>query len=150
MSRLASFVFGESSTLGSYAFVVLRLIVAAFWLNSDIPRWIALVSGHPQANGLVRNLFGTSMVIPLTYAFTALETLGAIAFILGFGTRLAAIWGVVEFAITGTMTGLLVTPYNNGQAKDYVLMAASLALILNGSAKLSLDGLLGRRKIGMR
>ena len=145
MSKLTSFMFGDSPEIGKYAFVALRLVVAAFWLNSDIPRWVALASGHPQANGLVRNLFGSSMVIPLTYIFTALETLGAIAFILGFATRFAAIWGVIEFAITGTFTGLLASPYSNGQAKDLALMVASLALLLNGSSKLSLDSLIGKR-----
>ena len=145
MSRFSSFFFGETANLGKYGFVALRLIVAAFWLNADLPRWIALINGHPQANGLVRNLFGPSMVIPLTYVFAALETLGAIAFVLGFATRFAAIWGVIEFAITGTFTGLLASPYNNGQAKDYALMVASLVLLLNGSPKLSLDGLIGKR-----
>ena len=148
MSKFTAFMFGESPNIGKYTIVALRLVVAAFWLNSDIPRWIALASRHPQANGLVRTLFGTAMVIPLTYVFTALETLGAIALILGFGTRLAAIWGVVEFAITGTFTGLLATPYNNGQTKDLALMAASLVLLANGSPKLSLDGLIGKRKAG--
>ena len=146
MSRFSSFLFGETPNLGKYGFVALRLIVAAFWLNADIPRWIALASGHPQANGLVQRLFGPGMVIPLTYVFVTLETLGAIAFVLGFGTRLAAVWGVIEFAITGTLTGLLASPYNNGQAKDYALMVASLVLLLNGSSKLSLDGLIHKRK----
>jgi len=138
-------MFGESPNIGKYAFVALRLVVAAFWLNSVIPRWIALASGHPQANGLVRSLFGPSMVIPLTYVFATLETFGVIAFILGFATRFAAIWGVIEFAITGTFTGLLASTYSNGQVKDYALMVASLALLLNGSSKLSLDSLIGKR-----
>jgi len=85
------------------------------------------------------------MVIPLTYVFTALETLGAIALILGCATRFAAIWGIIEFAMTGTFTGLLASPYSNGQAKDYALMVASLVLLLNGSPKLSLDSLIGKR-----
>jgi uncharacterized membrane protein YphA (DoxX/SURF4 family) len=145
MSKFTSFMFGASPNIGKYAFVALRLVVAAFWLNSDIPPWIALASGHPQANGLVRNLFGPNMVIPLTYVFTALETLGAIALILGFATRSAALWGVIKFTMTGTFTGLLASPYSNGQAKDYALMVASLALLLNGSPKLSLDSLISKR-----
>ena len=85
-SKFASFLFGGTKGSGTYAFVALRVVGAAFWLHSDIPRWVALAAGHPAANGLVRNLFGVSMVVPLTYFFTALETLAAISFLLGFLT----------------------------------------------------------------
>lgn len=139
---LRSFLFGESARFGRYAFVAPRLAIAAFWLNSDVPRWVALMAGHPQANGIVRNLFGASMVVPLTYFFTALETLGAIAYILGLLTRLTSVWAVVEFAITGT-TGLMA-----GQAaltKDFGLMAGGLVLLFNGSLALSIDGLLAKK-----
>jgi uncharacterized membrane protein YphA (DoxX/SURF4 family) len=105
----------------------------------------ALAAGNPATNGLVRTLFGPSMALPPSIFFYLLETLGSISLLLGLGTRLAALWGVIEFAITGTFTGLLATPYNNGQAKDFALMAASLVLLLNGSPKLSLDGFLAKR-----
>jgi uncharacterized membrane protein YphA (DoxX/SURF4 family) len=114
--------------------------VAAFWLRSDIPRWVALAAGQPEANGLVRNLFGVSMVVPLTYFFTILETLAAISFLLGFVTRLAAVWGVIEFAIIGTP---LLLGGNIGQGLLHaLLLSASLVLLLNGSLTLSLDGLI--------
>jgi len=117
--------------------------VAAFWLHSDIPRWAALAAGSPEANGLVRNLFGVTMVVPLTYFFTALETLAAISFIFGFVTRLAAVWGVIEFAIIGTP---LLLGGNTGQALTHaLLLSASLVLLLNGSPTLSLDGLIAKR-----
>ena len=146
-SRLSSFLFGAAGTSrGAYAFVVLRLLVAGFWINAEIPRWTAWMAGNPPTNGLVRNLFGPGLALPLSLLFYILETLGAISYLLGFGTRLTAVWGVIEFAITGTFTGLLATPYNNGQAKDYGLMAASLVLLLNGSPKLSLDGWIAKRK----
>jgi len=79
------------------------------------------------------------MVVPLTYLFTLLETLGAIALILGFLTRLASVWATVEFAITGTV-GLIMGV--GGLLKDYGLMAGGIVLLLNGSQLLSLDGLL--------
>lgn len=142
-SKLISFLTSEPVNWGSYAYVALRLVVAAFWINSDIPRWAALAAGHPAANGMVRNLFGTSMVLPLTYLFTAFETLGAMALILGLATRLPAIWGVIEFAITGT-SGVLAG--NVGLAKDFALLAASLVLVVNGSPRLSLDGIIAKRK----
>jgi len=89
--KLGSFLFAEPTTRGQYAFVVLRLVIASFWLISDVPRWIALGEGHPLTNGIVRTLFGSSIVAFLTFLFTLLETLGAIALILGLATRLSRV-----------------------------------------------------------
>jgi uncharacterized membrane protein YphA (DoxX/SURF4 family) len=141
-SKLASFLFPKPTDLGQYAFLTLRLALAGFWLNSDVPRWAALAAGHPQANGLVRSLFGPSMVVPLTYFFTGLETLGAIALVLGLLTRLTSVWPVVEFAITGTV-GLMGGI--GALTKDYGLMAGALVLLANGSPLLSIDGLLAKK-----
>ncbi len=117
--------------------------MAAFWLNSDIPRWVGLATGYPEANGLVQNLFGASMVVPLTYLFTALETLAAISFLLGLMTRLAAIWAVIEFAIISTP--LLLSGKTEVALVHSLLLSASLVLLLNGSLTLSLDGLIAAR-----
>ncbi len=138
-----AFLFGGTKGWGTYAFVALRVVVAAFWLHSDIPRWVGLAAGFPEANGLVRNLFGVSMVVPLTYFFTLLETLAAISFLLGVLTRLAAVWGVIEFAIIGSP---LLLSGNVGQGLVHaLLLSASLVLLLNGSLTLSLDGLIAKR-----
>ena len=138
-----AFLFGGTKGWGTYAFVALRVVVAAFWLHSDVPRWVGLAAGFPESNGLVRNLFGVSMVVPLTYFFTLLETLAAISFLLGILTRLAAVWGVIEFAIIGTP---LLLSGNVGQGLVHaLLLSASLVLLLNGSLTLSLDGLIAKR-----
>ncbi len=142
-SKFATFLFAGAKGWGTHAFVALRVVVAAFWLHSDIPRWVALAAGHPEANGLVRSLFGVSMVVPLTYFFTVLETLAAISFLLGFVTRLAAVWGVIEFAIIGTP--LLLSGNTEVGLVHALLWSASLVLLLNGSLTLSLDGLIARR-----
>ena len=138
-----AFLFGGAKGWGTYAFVALRVVLAAFWLNSDIPRWVALAAGYPEANGLVRNLFGVSMLVPLTYFFTVLETLAAISFLLGFVTRLAAVWAVIEFTIISTP--LLLSGKTEVALVNALLLSASLVLLLNGSLTLSLDGLIAKR-----
>ena len=142
-SKLADFLFGGTKGRGTYAFVALRVVVAAFWLHSDMPRWVRLATGSPEANGLVRNLFGVGMVVPLTYFFTALETLAAISFLLGLLTRLAAIWGVVEFAIISTP--LFLGGIIEQGLVHALLLSTSLVLLLNGSLTASIDGLIGSR-----
>jgi uncharacterized membrane protein YphA (DoxX/SURF4 family) len=141
-SKLMASMFPKATSKGQYAYLTLRLAIAAFWINSDLPRWVALTAGHPQANGFVRNLFGSSMVVPLTYVFTTLETLGAIALILGLLTRLTSVWAIVEFTITGT-TGIMGG--NAGLAKDFALVAGALVLLANGSPLLSIDGLIAKK-----
>ena len=142
-TKLTSFLFPKPTSSGQYAFVALRVAIAAFWLNSALPRWIALAAGHPQANGLVRNLFGAEMVVPMTYLFTVLETLGAIALILGLLTRLTSVWPVVEFAITGTLGVMTGT---SALMKDFGLLAGALVLLANGSPLLSIDGLIAKKR----
>jgi uncharacterized membrane protein YphA (DoxX/SURF4 family) len=83
------------------------------------------------------------MVVPLTYFFTVLETLGAISFLLGLVTRLAAVWAVIEFTI---IVSPLLLAGNIGQALVHaLLLSASLVLLLNGSPTLSIDGLIAKR-----
>ena len=136
------FLFPQAKSWGTYAFVALRVVVAAFWLHSDIPRWRGLAAGHPEANGFVGSLFGPSMVVPLTYFFTILETLAAISFLLGLLTRLAAVWAVVEFAIIDIP---LLLAGNAEQGLIHALLfSASLVLLLNGSPTLSVDGLIAK------
>ena len=116
--------------------------MAAFWLHSDIPRWVALAAGHPEANGLVGNLFGLGSVVPLTYFFTVLETLAAVSFLLGFVTRLAAVWAVIEFTII--VSSILLAGSIEQALVHALLLSASLVLLLNGSPTLSIDGLIAK------
>ena len=140
--QVTSFLFGKPKPWADYAFVVLRLVIAIIWINADIPRWNTVAAGKPLANGLVSTLFGPSMMPSLTLSFTILETLGAIAFVLGLATRLAAVWGVVQFAIIST---------NNFVSRGAIdtnglLLAGSLVLLLHGSFRVSLDGIIAKKK----
>jgi len=139
--KITSFLFAEPKPCGAYAFVAVRLAIGCILIPGVVVRWDTVAAGKPLTNNLVGTLFGQGMMPSLTLFFTILETLGAIAYILGFMTRLAAVWGVVEFAITGT-NGLITRGFIN----DYALMAGSLVLLLNGSLLLSIDGLIAKKK----
>jgi len=136
VNRVMVFLFGKSKPWADYALVVLRLAIAGLWINSAVGRWKSIASGSTLSNGMVRALFGASMAPSLTLFFTVLETLGAVALILGLLTRLAATWGVIEFAITSVM----------GVTKDYALFAGALVLLFYGSSRLSVDDLVAKMK----
>jgi uncharacterized membrane protein YphA (DoxX/SURF4 family) len=132
-------------TCGKYPLAALRIVVGAFWLNADIPRWIALAGGRPAANQLVRIIFGSNMVVPLTYFFTLLETIAAVALILGLFVRLAAVWAIIQYAIIDGLALFLLR--NTSQDLLFtLLLVVSLVLLANGSSALSLDGLIAKRK----
>lgn len=57
-SKVAGFLFAKPTSWGQYAFVAVRITIAAFWINSDIPRWVALAAGHHKRMAL----FGTYSV----------------------------------------------------------------------------------------
>lgn len=160
-SRLSSFLFSRTPGKGEYGFFVTRIILAYLWLDTVIPRWLALAIGQPEVNGLVKNLFGASLGLPMTYFVTSLETLAALSMLLGLFTRLGALWGVIEFLITGSF-GLTLPPGTNCTVlqppnicshitgnftllRDFALWAGCVTLLLNGSLKLSIDGLLAKR-----
>jgi uncharacterized membrane protein YphA (DoxX/SURF4 family) len=141
MVKLASFLFGRPKPWAEYAFVALRLAIAGLWLNAVIPRWNTVAAGKVLSNNLVRMLFRESNVPSLTLFFTILETLGAIALILGLLTRLAAVWGIIEFGIIW-INGVIGGTFR----ADLVFLAVSIVLLLYGSFLLSVDGLIAKKK----
>lgn len=161
-SKFSSFLFSPNPRRSEYGFFALRMILGYLWLDTVIPRWYMLAVGHPEANGVVINLFGASSSIGMTYFVTGLETIAAIFLLLGFMTRLAALWGIIEFAINGVY-GLTLPPGQNctvlalpticthitgsfGLLKDFGLMGLSIVLFLNGSHILSVDKIIFKRK----
>ncbi|HYY47302.1 MAG TPA: DoxX family protein [Thermoplasmata archaeon] len=153
--RLQNFLFFPSRTKSEWGFVGIRFILAYLWLDTVIPRWTALAAGHPEVNGVARDIFspvfGPGAGVPVTYVVTVFETLAAIALLLGFLTRVAALWGVFEFAITGARGWFLPAGPTHltgsfGLLKDFGLMGLALTLFLNGSLVLSVDGYFARRR----
>ena len=141
--KSSKFLFEYSPKGAEYGMVFLRVIIALFWLNAAVPRWMAMTTGELKANGAVTALFGSGMALPLTYFFTLLETLAAVSLLLGLFTRLGALWGVIEFVITGSF-GL--SHGISAVVKDFGLWGGCVILLLGGSPLLSLDGLIAKRR----
>ncbi len=141
--KFANFLFAYSPKGAEYGVVFLRVIVALFWLNAAVPRWMAMTTRQLKTNGVVTALFGSGMALPLTYFFTILETLAAVSLLLGMFTRLGVLWGVIEFVITGTFGLSHGIP---AVIKDFGLWGGCVTLLLSGSPLVSLDGLIAKRR----
>jgi len=140
MVKVTTFLFGQPKSCAEYALVALRLTMGGLWLNGVIPRWATVAAGKPLSNPLVGVLFGASNNPTLTLFFTILETLGGIAYVLGLLTRLAAVWGVIEFVVIGGYR-LLGGAYDS----NLVFLAVQIVLLLYGSFRLSLDGVIAKK-----
>jgi uncharacterized membrane protein YphA (DoxX/SURF4 family) len=161
-SKFTSFLFSPNPRRSEYGFFAIRMILGYLWLDTIIPRWFALAVGHPEANGLANNLFGSGASIQITYLVSGFETIAAIFLLVGFLTRLAAVWGVIEFSITGIVGWTMPAGMNCtvlalpsicshitgsfGLLKDFGLLGLSLVLFFSGSQILSADKLIFKRK----
>jgi uncharacterized membrane protein YphA (DoxX/SURF4 family) len=161
-SKFSSFLFSPNPRRSEYGFFALRMILGYLLLDTVIPRWFGLAVGHPEGNGLATHFFGSGATIPVTYFVTGLETMAAIFLLVGFLTRLAALWGVIEFSITGAAGWTMPAGMNCtvlalpsicshitgsfGLLKDFGLMGLSLVLFFGGSQILSADKLIFKRK----
>ena len=99
--------------------------------------------------------FFGSLGIPLpelnAYAVIAIELLGGLAVIAGFGTRvIAALFAAVMAVAIATVHGAQGFFLPNGYEFVLVLLAASVTLVLQGAGAYALDNVLTRRRIGNR
>jgi putative oxidoreductase len=99
--------------------------------------------------------FFGSVGIPLAtlnaYLVIAVELAGGIAMIAGLGTRLiAALFAAIMVVAVATVHGAQGFFLPNGYEYNLVLLAASIALVLQGSGAFAIDNLLAGRRLAMR
>ena len=94
---------------------------------------------------------GIPLPLPNAYAVIAIELLGGLAMIAGVGTRvIAALFAVVMAVAIATVHGAQGFFLPNGYEFVLVLLAASVALVLQGSGAYALDNVFARRKVDRR
>ncbi|RNB73141.1 DoxX family protein [Brevibacillus panacihumi] len=99
----------------------------------------------------VAGFFG-SLSLPafLAYLVTFLETIGGLALILGFGTRVfSALLGIVMIGAIFTAKlagGFLGDGTGAGYELDLALLSMLLALVISGSSRYSVDSMFSNRK----
>lgn len=124
------------------ALLVLRVVVG---LTFFIHGWDKLMGENGIAG--VTNFLG-SVGIPaagiMALILTAIEILGGLALILGFGTRLAGILlGLVM--IVAIITVKYKVGFLSGYELDLALLATNIAFILQGGGKYSLEMMLQKK-----
>ena len=139
------------ATQGDWTGLVLRLALAAMILPHGAQKLLGWFGGYgfSQTVGFFSSV-GIPTVIGTLIVLT--ESFGALALILGFGTRLSAL------GITITMIGAAIFQRQHGffmnwfgqqkgEGFEYHILAIALGLILviGGGGLFSIDGLLSRR-----
>lgn len=119
-----------------------------------------VVHGWPKLNpnspirgtaGFAGFLKQMGVPLPLFFAWVValLETVGAVLLILGLGTRILALGFAIEMLVAAFVAkrGFMKVPFVAQQATgwelDFILLAASLALLFLGAGSIALDPLLG-------
>lgn len=130
-----------------------RAVLGAVMIPHGAQKLLGWFGGHGIDGTLTYFETAHGIPAPLGMLVILAESLGALALVLGFGTRLMA------FGLAATMAGAVLLDHlphgffmnwfgaQRGEGFEYHLLALALAvpLILTGGGRLSLDGWLARR-----
>lgn len=123
-----------------YAFLFLRLIIAAIFLVHGYQKW-ALWSTAPAM---------PETLLTIMRFLSIAEPIAGIALIIGLFTQIAAI-GLCVVMVSAIYTKINVFGSgfsgNGGWEFDLVILAATLVLVFHGAGKFSLDAAVQNKKI---
>jgi putative oxidoreductase len=149
-SRVASAVL---STSDSRLLTFLRIVLGAVMLPHGLQKTVGWFGGY--GFDATMGYFGT-MGIPALFGFLAIaaETAGAVALITGFAARIAAFGVAATIAVAALMVHLQNGFFMNwsgqqkGEGFEYhiLLVAVSIAIIIGGAGRYSLDRLFSRNR----
>ena len=131
-----------------WGLLILRIGVALVFFSHGWPK-LNPNSEMKGINGVAGFFQNMNIPFPKLSAWIVglLETAGAIALAVGFGTRLlgAAFAFDMFVAITKAKIGMMKAPFSgqNGWDFEFSLLIAGLALVFTGAGALSLDALIG-------
>lgn len=140
---------GLRRSLDDLAFLVLRLAVGAVFFMHGCQKMFGAFGGGgiPGAVAAAANAgFQPAELWGVVLAIT--EFAGSLALLLGLGTRIAAAFLAFEMAVAIVQVHLPMGFFNSRGGFEFplTLLAASLALVLGGPGRLSLDHVFVRRR----
>ena len=148
LSRLVSAVL---STDGSIRQTILRVVLGLVMIPHGLQKTIGWFGGYGYEGTMG---FFTSIGIPAVFGFLAItaESVGAIALVAGFTTRIAAIGisaNMIVAAFMHSPNGILMnwSGQQKGEGYEYhlLVLAMTAVLIVFGGGKYSLDRLFTRK-----
>lgn len=138
------------SPFSDWGLLILRLAMGIIFL---VHGWPKINPNSPFKGVAGFSGFLKQMGIPLSTFFAwvvaLLETVGAVLLIIGLGTRLLGVLFAIEMlvAILVAKRRTMKIPFMAQQATgwefDFLLLAASLALLFTGAGMIALDPILG-------
>lgn len=132
------------------ASLILRVLMGVVFFPHGAQKLLGWFGGHGFSGTM--DFFTQTMGIPAVFAFLAImaESLGAVALITGFQTRIAA-FGIGSVMVTAVLmvhlpNGFFMNWFGNqkGEGFEYHILAIAitLALVIKGGGKWSVDKLL--------
>lgn len=129
--------FKDLSKHGDIAHLLLRLAVAAIFINHGMQKWPMLTGPAPEG------MSDTMLLIMKLLAIT--EPLAGVALILGLLTQVAAL-GLCVVMISALYTKISGDSPMNRWEIDMILLVANIVLIIEGPGKYSLDAMWMKKK----
>lgn len=131
------------------AMLILRLFVGIIFI---VHGWPKLNPNSPMKGpaGFAGFLQQLGVPLPIFFAWVValLETVGAVLFILGLGTRILAVGFAIDMLVATLVAKIrfmkigFVGQQATGWEFDFLILGVSLALLITGSGALSLDGMM--------
>jgi putative oxidoreductase len=124
---------------------VLRVVLGLIFAAHGAQKFF--VMGPDALGGFFANI-GIPFAALSAYIVIAVELLGGIAMVAGLGTRsVAALFSIVMLVAIATVHGAQGFFLPNGYEFNLVLVAASVAVVLQGAGAFALDNLLGSHPV---
>jgi putative oxidoreductase len=139
-----------SSRLELAGLTTLRIAYGLVILTHGLPKALHLphgTMGDPfvSTTHLIANLLGPTLAVPLAWAVTVLETLGAAMLAVGFLTRLVAAAFVAEMIGIAFAMGPAWAWIDRGIEYPVMLAVMAMYFVIRGAGLWSVDGLLANR-----
>jgi len=138
------------SRTGHAALALLRVVYGLVLLTHGLPKALHLPHGSmgdpfASTTHLISNTFGARLAVPLTWAVTLLETLGAAMFAAGVLTRYVALAFAAEMIGIAIVMGPTWVWIDRGIEYPVMLAVIAACFAVRGGGHFSLDAMLGRR-----
>lgn len=139
---------GNATKQAAWAATILRIAVGVIFIAHGAQK--LFVMGPATLAGFFGSV-GIPFAAANAYFVIAVELVGGLALVAGLGARVVgALFSAVMLVAIATVHGPQGFFLPNGYEFNFVLLAASIAIVLQGAGAFALDNVLAGRRLGTR